>query len=102
MHLCITSSQTKTWEHKEEYSWSIALYIEIRIDKNKEATVCKHPSYTYVENIRWLVEVIKSISGDEFTHILEVSKVLNSFDPKWREDFEIVIRKNYVSISIYL
>jgi len=102
MHICISSTTTKTWKYEEDYPWNLALYIEIQLSKDKEITICKHPSYTIIENLSMLINMIKEIQNDEIEHLVEISRILNKIDPEWRKDFEIIIRKKFISVTIYL
>jgi len=102
MHICMKSTAIKTWKYEEEYPWHIALYIEIQLLNGKEVTVCRHPSYIMVEDISTLIDTVKEVEGDELQHLIKLTKILNSLDPEWRKDYEIIVRKNFIAISIYL
>lgn len=102
MHICVDATLTRIRKYEEEYPWNVALYIEIRLTRDKEITVCKHPSYTIIENLNTLVDMLRDVHGDEMMHVLKISNMLNNLDPEWRKDFEIIIRRNFISISLYL
>jgi len=87
---------------EEEYSWSLALYIELNLGEDKEVIVCSHPIYTIISDPLDLVKRIYSVEGSELEYVLEISKLLDDLTVDWRKEFEIVIRRYFVAISIYL
>lgn len=103
MHKCLKYSQLGIEEFEEEHSWGLALYIELLIN-NEEVTVCRHPSYIVIEDLKDFAEKVHNIGSqcEEIEIISGISRLLDSLLLDWRRDFEIIIRRKFVSISIYL
>ncbi|MCS7112242.1 MAG: hypothetical protein RMI45_08845 [Ignisphaera sp.] len=101
MHQCIRYGVGESSSYGEEYSWSIALYIEVNISSGG-VVVCQHPSFTVFEDLVSLAKSIWGIEGDEFTTVKAVAELLDAEFPTWRRDFEVVLRRNFVSITVYL
>lgn len=103
MHKCVKYDLFSHKYFEEEYSWSIALYIELNLN-DEEVIVCRHPSYIVIDNLKEFAEKIHHFvnKNKEIEVTLEISKLLSMIFPDWRKNFEIVIRNNLVSITSYL
>lgn len=102
MHKCVSYSLSGSRNFEEEYPWSLALYIELNLGKDKEVVVCSHPTYIIVSDLLGLAKRIHSVEGSELEYVQEISNLLDALVADWRKEFEIVIRRYFVAISIYL
>lgn len=87
---------------EEEYPWGIALYLELSLGRDKTAVVCRHPSYTVVKDVKRLAEEVYRAGGDEISALLTISRLLDEIEPSWRKDFEIVVRRSFLAVTVYL
>lgn len=103
MHKCLRYSLLRVEDFGEEHSWGIALYIELHID-NGDVVVCRHPSYAVIEDLKEFARRVYDIRfhGEEIEVVLNISRLLDFVFPDWKKDFEIIIRKKFISISVYL
>lgn len=102
MHRCLSYSSSGVRNFGDEYPWGLALYVELNLGKNKEVVICSHPTYTIVDDILNLAKRIYGIECNELECALEISKILDTLVTDWRKEFEVVIRRYFVAISIYL
>ncbi|MEM1677633.1 MAG: hypothetical protein QXV81_07585 [Ignisphaera sp.] len=103
MHRCQSYRMDVFTEYEEEYTWGIALYIEVSIDHSvNSVTVCQHPTLTVVQDLKQFVRSISGIRGDEFTVAEDIAEMLDSVFSDWRKDFEVVLRRGSVLIIVYL
>ncbi|MEM1644890.1 MAG: hypothetical protein QXL96_03295 [Ignisphaera sp.] len=102
MHRCLSYSSSGVRNFGEEYPWYLVLYIEINLGKNKEVVICNHPTYVMVDDLQGLAKSIYNIECSELECALEISKILDTLVTDWRKEFEVVIRKYFIAVSIYL
>lgn len=102
MHKCLKYNIMRTESFEEEYPWSIALYIELYLNFDKEVVVCRHPVFTVIDDIKEFAERICCIKGDEIDVVTYIAKLLDSTLPSWRTNFEMTVRKGFILIVVYL
>lgn len=102
MHKCLAYSELAVKVFDEEHPWGMALYVELRLSPRREVIVCRHPSYTAIEDLRGFAEEVYNVGGGDIDALVEIAKILDDVFPSWRKDFEVVIRRGFVSVSVYL
>lgn len=87
---------------EEAHPWGVALYVEVRTEGAREVTVCRHPSYVAVESPEELAERVYGAEGDEMATAVAITRILDNVLPEWKRDFEIVMRRGFVALTVYL
>lgn len=103
MHRCVHYKSVGFRSYEEEYSWSIALYIEVSTSNTvNDVIVCQHPSFTAIQDLKQFATSISGARGDAFDITKNIASLLDNVFPNWRKDFEVVIRGSTISFTVYL